>query len=225
MPQTISGVRDDVINAYVAELGNIVQDTALLMPAASLNGNILLKSEIEDMFTDNSLFRLYGCGNTDAYQGYGLGSADQTDTFADDPGGLIGNLNVNNCLYNNYGFENHLGVKGMKETWPKDSFTLASFNDDGDVDSAEYWGALLLEQDKNQFHYWLYFGKICDFHLANGVWRAQRTGWRAWLRGLWQDIAGVQLPQSASDVQGYQNVQTRMFTPFAVVHPKQRFVW
>lgn len=67
MPQTISGSRDDVINAYVAELGNIVQDTAPVMPAASLNGKFLLKSEIEDMFTDNSLFRLYGCGNTDAY--------------------------------------------------------------------------------------------------------------------------------------------------------------
>lgn len=67
MPQTLSGVRDDVINAYVAELGNIVQDTAPVMPAASLNGKFLLKSEIEDMFTDNSLFRLYGCGNTDAY--------------------------------------------------------------------------------------------------------------------------------------------------------------
>ena len=104
MPQALSGDRDSVINAYVAELGDMVQDAAPSMPAASLNGKILLRSELEYMFADNSLFRLYGCGNTDAYQGYGLGSADQTDVFADDPGGLIGNLNVNNCLFNNYGF-------------------------------------------------------------------------------------------------------------------------
>lgn len=48
------------------------------------------------------------------------------------------------------------------------------------------------------------------------------------MRGLWQDIAGVQLPQSASDLPSettYQNAETRLFTPFAVVHPKQRFVW
>lgn len=80
-------------------------------------------------------------------------------------------MNVNNDLYNNYGLT-YNGMKGMKETWPKDSFTLASFNDDGDVDSAEYWAGLLMELEKNGFHYWLYFGKICDFQLANGVWRA-----------------------------------------------------
>ena len=204
-----------------------MQDTALLMPAASLNGQLLLQSEIEDMFTDNSLFRVYGCGMTDLNYGWGIGPAGDADIFIDDPTGRIGNLNVNNNLLNNYAIV-YDGMKGMKETWPKDAFTLASFNDDGDVDSAELWGALLFELDKSGFSYWLWFGKLCDFQLSNNVWYARRTGWRNWLRGLWQTVAGVQLPSSASDLPSqnfYQVCKTRLYTPFAVVTPKQRFIW
>lgn len=103
-PRPLSGSYDSVFPDLQNELAGIVQDTALLMPAASLNGEILLRSELEDMFTDNSLFRLYGCGMTDLNFGWGIGPAGDADRFEDDPGGLIGNLNVNNCLYNNYGF-------------------------------------------------------------------------------------------------------------------------
>lgn len=112
------------------------------MPPANLNGRALLQSEIERMFSDNSLFRIYGCGNTDSSQGWGIGpTTDFADTFVDDPDGRIGNLNVNNVLYNNYALGQNTPPaptlhKGMKETWPKDTFTLASFIDDGDVDSA-----------------------------------------------------------------------------------------
>lgn len=223
----MSGSYDSVFPDLQNELAGIVQDTALLMPAASLNGEILLKREIEDMFTDNSLFRLYGCGMTDLNYGWGIGPAGDAGRFEDDPTGRIGNLNVNNNVFNNYAIVFD-GNKGIKETWPKDAFTLASFIDDGDVDSAELWGVLLLELDRSGFSYWIWYGKICDFQLSNNVWYTRRTGWRSWLRGLWQTVAGVQLPSSASDLPSQnfsQNAVIRLYAPFAVVRPKQRFIW
>ena len=74
-PQSIYGALNTTILGQIQQqLGDMIQDTQIKMPQANLNGRVLKQSEIEDMFDDNALFRLYGCGNTDLNYGYGIGT-------------------------------------------------------------------------------------------------------------------------------------------------------
>ena len=196
------------------------------MPVANLNGRILEQSEIQSMFADNQLFRLYGCGNTDLMQnaGVGIGTRDQTTYIKV---GTISQADFadTNIYHNRSNPSYNYAIEGS----PADDFVLAQFTDDGDVQNAELWCTLRfdLERPTSTFKYKLWFGKICDFTLNNGVWQAKQTSsqWQAWFRSMWQNLLNYTPVITASQIDIYSVALTKMYCPFAIVTPKNRFIW
>ena len=227
MPQQIVGdLTQADLQAIKTEMDAIIQDTPLAMPAANLNGRVLRQSEIEDMFADNQLFRLYGCGNTDLLQnsGVGIGTRDQT-TYIQVGTVSPADFADTNIYHNRANPSYNYAIEGS----PADDFILAQFTDDGDVQKAELWCTLRFELERpvNTFAYKLWLGKLCDFTLNNGVWQAKQTSsqWQAQFRSMWQNLLNFTPITTASQIDIYTVAQVTMYCPFAIVTPKNRFIW
>lgn len=227
-PQEVTGVLNQTtLDAITAQLDGMIQDAPLSMPAASLNGRVLKQSEIADMFIDNSRFRLYGCGNTDLGHGYGIGSgADTAYTRVGDTSTLP--YYAKHCIYHDVWRQTGTVIQ---EAIPTINFVFSRFIDDGDVQAAEYWGVYILELENptgTGIQRWVTLRKIANYNLANGIWKTNTNprAFRSAMRSMWLNVANFTVVTQASQITNAGgNAFVYLYCPFAIVTPKNRFVW